>query len=92
MQDSKNFELLNYALYGTEVNNITLAMNTAVHRKSNSDGSNELQMVDTKFKKCPCDWTKKTQLGFEGSATLSHGTLLKFGCIKFVFSIRDLIE
>jgi hypothetical protein len=27
--------------------------------------------------------------GWEGSAILQHGSLLKFGCIAFVFSVAD---
>lgn len=30
-----------------------------------------------------------TRIGWEGSAILNHGSLLRFGCVSFVFSIVD---
>lgn len=38
-----------------------------------------------------CDCQGRTPLisGWEGTALLQHGYLIKFGCLSFVFSIAD---
>lgn len=38
---------------------------------------------------CQCLTRPFLREGWEGTALLSHGTLLRFGCISFVFSIVD---
>lgn len=37
----------------------------------------------------PCECKSKAQLtaGWEGTAVLSHGILLRFGCLSYVFSV-----
>lgn len=48
------------------------------------------QTVSTKLP-CRCGQGVPPELleGWEGAAILSHGSLIKFGCISFVFSITD---
>lgn len=42
---------------------------------------------------CQCKSRHTLNVGWEGSALLQHGYLIKFGCLKFVFSIvNDQIE
>lgn len=36
---------------------------------------------------CKCCENKPLMEGWEGTAVLHHGTVLRFGCISFVFSI-----
>lgn len=38
---------------------------------------------------CSCTNTDELRAGWEGSAVLNHGSLLRFGCVSFVFSIVD---
>ncbi|XP_045468842.1 PHD finger protein 12 [Harmonia axyridis] len=40
---------------------------------------------------CCCN-VEEGKTGWEGSAILNHGALLKFGCISFVFSIVECVE
>lgn len=42
---------------------------------------------------CKCTSYPPLDKGWEGSAVISHGTLLRFGCLAYVFSvIDDIIE
>lgn len=50
--------------------------------------------VDSDRSECQCgaapSWLGgDLQAGWEGTAVLNHGSLLRFGCITFVFSIVD---
>ncbi|XP_044738088.1 PHD finger protein 12 [Chrysoperla carnea] len=60
---------------------------TPVHNNNNNNHNN---ISSTKLT-CRCGHGVPPELteGWEGTAILSHGTLLKFGCISFVFSITD---
>lgn len=42
--------------------------------------------------KCKCHGNPQLMKGWEGSAILSHGSLVRFGCLAFVFSIIDEIN
>lgn len=43
------------------------------------------------YMECSCNSNNVEDLkgGWEGSAILNHGSLLRFGCVSFVFSIVD---
>lgn len=38
---------------------------------------------------CNCKGRSAMLAGWEGTALINHGYLLKFGCISFVFSVAD---
>lgn len=38
---------------------------------------------------CECKGRLPMKNGWEGSALLQHGILLKFGCLSFVFSVAE---
>lgn len=38
---------------------------------------------------CACTQRPFLREGWEGTAILRHGTIIKFGCIQFVFSVVD---
>lgn len=50
-------------------------------------------MCALELPKCKCQGNLlQLSKGWEGSAILSHGTLVRFGCLAFVFSIIDEIN
>lgn len=38
---------------------------------------------------CDCKTRPKMMHGWEGTAIVGHGALLRFGCIAYVFSIAE---
>lgn len=40
---------------------------------------------------CKCRTYPPLEKGWEGSAILSHGSLIRFGCLAYVFSVIDFI-
>ena len=53
-------------------------------------------MTDKKWIPCRCDndyQTKdKESFGWEGAAVLKHGSLIKFGCLEFVFCVNSFAD
>lgn len=48
-----------------------------------------LRMAAPEIGKCECNAKVPLVKGWEGSALLHNGSLLRFGCVSFVFSIVD---
>lgn len=122
LQNSRDYELINYSCYGTYVNNV-LYSNDLTERNYAATAEKkpipvELQVreiIDKKRKvqrsrrtsfdagckmtamdclnrmECFCTTNNAEELraGWEGPAILKHGTLLRFGCVSFVFSVVD---
>lgn len=40
---------------------------------------------------CKCQSYPPLEKGWEGSAILTHGSLLRFGCLAYVFCVIDSI-
>lgn len=47
------------------------------------------RMAAPSIPQCSCKSRAKMIKGWEGTAILGHGTLLRFGCISYVFSIAE---
>lgn len=50
------------------------------------------RMSAPELPKCKCQGNSQLLQGWEGSAILSHGSLVRFGCLAFVFSTIDEIK
>lgn len=63
--------------------------------KSNLEARMCAQDINTDRSECQCGSSpiggtgNELQAGWEGTAVLNHGSLIRFGCITFVFSIVD---
>lgn len=40
---------------------------------------------------CKCQSYPPLEKGWEGSAVLTHGSLVRFGCLAYVFAVIDSI-
>jgi len=53
-------------------------------------------MSDKKWTPCRCDndyeSKPKESYGWEGAAVLKHGSLIKFGCLEFVFCVNSFAD
>lgn len=47
------------------------------------------RMAAPNIAECRCQAYPPLVKGWEGSAVLTHGSLLRFGCLAYVFSIID---
>lgn len=44
-------------------------------------------MASTELLPCECKSKAPLTAGWEGTAVLTHGVLLRFGCLSYVFSV-----
>lgn len=65
--------------------------NSNHHRRNSFEGKMTAIDCMNNQMECSCSTNNLEDLrgGWEGSAILSHGSLLRFGCVSFVFSIVD---
>lgn len=97
-----SFQLLNYSCYGTYVDNV-FAANNEMHKPEDMVDQNGTRRETKKFRTeaermcvvsrqdCQCVPSRFGELnnGWEGSLVVSHGSVLRFGCIKFIFTVID---
>ncbi|XP_058821090.1 PHD finger protein 12 [Topomyia yanbarensis] len=57
--------------------------------RENCDFLSNTRMANVWHPKCGCAGLNRTIPGWEGTAILYQGALLKFGCLSFVFTITD---
>ena len=63
-----------------------------IDRETKNSVDNKMIAVDyTNRMECSCEGINYEAIknGWEGPIVLTHGTLLRFGCVSFVFSIVD---
>uniref|UniRef100_A0A8C4R5Y2 PHD finger protein 12 n=1 Tax=Eptatretus burgeri TaxID=7764 RepID=A0A8C4R5Y2_EPTBU len=88
-ESSQQWELLNYSSYGTLVDGVTYGCDNPT---LSSEVKSEVGVLKNPISCCitsqpPC--ATGSQFGWEGPATLHHGSLLSLGCFSFVFSLTD---
>ncbi|CAO1415463.1 unnamed protein product [Diamesa serratosioi] len=120
---TKQFELLNYSDFGTEVNGQLFSCDFTEHYQACESQIAQVKekrvaiqlkiknMIDAKRKiretmdatkrncevvmaaqeptQCGCSGRSPMIAGWEGTALLQHGFLIKFGCMSFVFSVAE---
>ncbi|CRK98205.1 CLUMA_CG011568, isoform A [Clunio marinus] len=120
---TKQYELLNYSEFGSEVNGQLYCCDFSEHptsicetptsplkdkrvaiqskiknmldaKKKIREGVetskiDDIKMSAKEFAQCECKLRCPMVAGWEGTALLQHGYLLKFGCLSFVFSIAE---
>ncbi|CAO1391253.1 unnamed protein product [Diamesa hyperborea] len=120
---TKQFELLNYSDFGTEVNGQLFSCDFTEHsqpcespiaqvkekrvaiqlkiknmidakrkiRETMDATKNNCEVVMAAKEPTPCGCSGRSPMiaGWEGTALLQHGFLIKFGCMSFVFSVAE---
>lgn len=61
-----------------------------IRQRKNSFEAKMTAIDNMDMMECCCtNIGEASRIGWEGSAVLNHGSLLRFGCVSFVFSIVD---
>jgi len=99
---SGHYELINYSEFGTKVDECMYSIDTGIvslRYKENTHQLNGAVMAAPGAGPTPCYCPPLYQddecgagggSGCEGSALLHHGSLIKFGCLEFVFSVAAI--
>ncbi|KAF2889891.1 hypothetical protein ILUMI_16282 [Ignelater luminosus] len=91
------FQLLNYSCYGTYVDNVFAANNEMKPNPNRARCESKKFRIDPAQKcvvrshACECvpSTVEKLNQGWEGSLIVGHGSVLRFGCVKFIFLVID---
>lgn len=94
---SKHYELLNYSEHGTTVDNVLYSCDFSDKRTTATGGSGLCGQATARShppprtgvvrRTCGCRASPIGAAGWEGTALLHHGSLIKLGCLQFVFSV-----
>jgi pSer/pThr/pTyr-binding forkhead associated (FHA) protein len=92
-ENTTQYELLNYSEHGTIVDNVYYGLDIQSQSECQFDGIKSMEKTVGCTVKCKCDSNGhyRNSLGccWEGSALLTHGSHIKFGCLEFVFCLID---
>ncbi|KAH6932574.1 hypothetical protein HPB50_007619 [Hyalomma asiaticum] len=85
----KHYELLNYSEHGTTVDNVLYSCDFSDKRLATSTPAALAAPRPGSRRTCGCRANPIGAAGWEGTALLHHGSLIKLGCLQFVFSVTN---
>ncbi|KAH7955532.1 hypothetical protein HPB52_001206 [Rhipicephalus sanguineus] len=86
----KHYELLNYSEHGTTVDNVLYSCDFSDKRLQATSTPAALAAPRPGIRRtCGCRVNPVGAAGWEGTALLHHGSLIKLGCLQFVFSVTN---
>lgn len=86
----KHYELLNYSEHGTTVDNVLYSCDFSDKRLQATSTPATLAAPRPGIRRtCGCHVNPVGAAGWEGTALLHHGSLIKLGCLQFVFSVSN---
>ncbi|XP_049519208.1 PHD finger protein 12 isoform X2 [Dermacentor silvarum] len=93
----KHYELLNYSEHGTTVDNVLYSCDFSDKRRLLAATAQPAAALAAPRhtgtrRTCGCRVNPIGAAGWEGTALLHHGSLIKLGCLQFVFSVTKNVN
>ncbi|XP_065282734.1 PHD finger protein 12 isoform X3 [Dermacentor albipictus] len=96
----KHYELLNYSEHGTTVDNVLYSCDFSDKRRllatAQPAAAAAAALAAPRHtgtrRTCSCRVNPIGAAGWEGTALLHHGSLIKLGCLQFVFSVTKNVD